>query len=80
MRYAQRGGYTLAEQQRRERLRLEAGGRLACGDGVSEIARDPRVAVSRCSPLAVAAAGLLLPERFSRGRPQPGYRSGYDQG
>jgi len=22
----------------------------------------------------------LLPERFSRCRPQPGYRSGYDQG
>jgi hypothetical protein len=29
---------------------------------------------------AEAAAGLLLPERFSRRRPQPGYRSGYDQG
>jgi len=26
-----------------ERLRLEAGGRFARGDGVSEIARDPRV-------------------------------------
>jgi transposase len=43
MRYAQRGGYTPAEQQRRERLRLEAGGRFARGDGVSEIARDLRV-------------------------------------
>ena len=29
---------------------------------------------------AEAAAGLLLPERFSRCCPQPGYRSGYDQG
>jgi transposase len=43
MRYAQRGGYTPAEQQRRERLRLEAGGRFARGDGVGEIARDLRV-------------------------------------
>ena len=44
MRYAQRGGYTPAEQQRRERLRLEAAGRFACGDGISEIAGDLRVA------------------------------------
>jgi hypothetical protein len=36
--------------------------------------------LSRCSLVAVAATGLLLPERFSRCRPQPGYRSGYDQG
>ena len=43
MRYAQRGGYTPAGQQRRERLRLEAGGRFARGGGVSEIARDLRV-------------------------------------
>jgi hypothetical protein len=28
----------------------------------------------------LAAADLLLPERFSRCCPQPGYRSGYDQG
>ena len=35
---------------------------------------------SRCSLAAVAAAGLLLPEGFSRCCPQPGYRSGYDQG
>jgi Conserved hypothetical protein (DUF2461) len=34
----------------------------------------PRVpsAVSRCSLIAVAAARLLLPERFSRCCPQPG--------
>jgi hypothetical protein len=28
----------------------------------------------------VAAAGLLSPQRFGRRRPQPGYRSGDDQG
>jgi hypothetical protein len=43
MRYGQRGGYTPAEQQRRERLRQEATGRFACGDGIGEIARDLRV-------------------------------------
>src|ERR1035441_5279158 len=43
MRYAQRGGYTPAEQQRRERLRLGAAGRFARGDGISVIARDLRV-------------------------------------
>jgi putative transposase len=43
MRYAQRGGYTPAEQQRRERLRLEAAERFARGDGIDEIAGDLRV-------------------------------------
>src|SRR5947207_4999607 len=43
MRYAQRGGYTPAEQQRRERLRLEAAGRVGCGDGISAIAQVLRV-------------------------------------
>ena len=43
MRYAQRGGYTPAEQQRRERLRLQAAGRFARGDEISEIAHDLRV-------------------------------------
>ena len=43
MRYAQRGGYTPAEQQRRERLRLEAAGRFAREDGIDEIAGDLRV-------------------------------------
>lgn len=43
MRYGQRGGYAPAEQQRRERLRLEAAGRFAAGGRVSEIARDLRV-------------------------------------
>ena len=37
------GGYTPAEQQRREGLRLEAAGRFARGDKISEIARDLRV-------------------------------------
>ena len=31
------------EQQRRDRLRLEAAGRFARGDKISEIARDLRV-------------------------------------
>src|SRR5262249_44944208 len=42
MRYAQRGGDTPAEQQRRERLRLPAAEPVAWGDGVDEIAHDPR--------------------------------------
>jgi transposase len=43
MRYAQRGGYTPAEQQRRERLRLQAAERFDRGDGIEVIARDLRV-------------------------------------
>src|SRR5260370_111024 len=43
MRYAQRGGYTPAEQRRRERLRLQAAGRFARGDKISESAGDLRV-------------------------------------
>jgi len=43
MRYAQRGGYTPAEQQRREQLRLEAAARFARGDKISQIAHDLRV-------------------------------------
>jgi hypothetical protein len=43
MRYAQRGGYTPAEQQRRERLRMEAAGQFARGDEISQIAHDLRV-------------------------------------
>jgi hypothetical protein len=42
---AQRGRYTPAEQQRRERLRLEASGRLARGDKINEIAQDLQVSV-----------------------------------
>ena len=36
--------------------------------------------LSRCSLVAVAAAGLLSPQGFSRCRPEPGYRSGCGQG
>ena len=43
MRYGQRGGYTPAEQERRERLRLEAAGRFARGDPASAIAAELRV-------------------------------------
>jgi transposase len=43
MRYAQRGGYTPAEQERRERLRLEAAERFARGDSIREIAHELRV-------------------------------------
>lgn len=43
MRYAQRGGYTPAEQQRRERVRLEAAERFARGENVNDIAGDLRV-------------------------------------
>jgi putative transposase len=37
------GAGTPAEQQRRERLRLEAAERFAAGDGTGKVARDPRV-------------------------------------
>jgi transposase-like protein len=43
MRYAQRGGYTPAGQQRHERLRLEAAGRFARGEASGQIAHDLRV-------------------------------------
>lgn len=43
MRYAQRGGYTPAEQQRRERLRLEAAERFARADSTGVIAAELRV-------------------------------------
>jgi len=43
MRYTQRGGYAPAEQQRRERLRLQAAERFARGDTASQVARDLRV-------------------------------------
>jgi transposase len=43
MRYAQRGGYTPAEPQQRERLPLQASERFACGDTTGQVARDLRV-------------------------------------
>jgi putative transposase len=57
MRYAQRGGYTPAEQQRRERLRLEAAGRFARGDKIGEIARDLRVTQGVGAAVAPGLAG-----------------------
>ncbi|WP_189242324.1 helix-turn-helix domain-containing protein [Planobispora rosea] len=43
MRYAQRGGYTPAEQERRERVRLKAAERFAAGEPTKTIAGDLRV-------------------------------------
>src|SRR5262245_36796198 len=43
MRYGQRGGYTPAEQERRERLRLGTAERFEAGDTTKDIARDLRV-------------------------------------
>jgi transposase len=43
MRYGQRGGYTPAEQERRERLRLQAAGWFEDGHGTRQIARELRV-------------------------------------
>src|SRR6476659_874933 len=60
MRYAQRGGYTPPEQQRRGRLRLEAAGRFARGEAISEIAHDLRMTQRP------AAAGAPAPSRRSR--------------
>ena len=48
MRYAQRGGYTPAGQQRREQLRLEAVARFARGDKISQIAHDLPSPQGRC--------------------------------
>ena len=43
MRYAQGGGLTPAEQQARERVRMQAGARFERGDSISRVARDLRV-------------------------------------
>ena len=61
MRYAQRGGYTPAEQQQRERLRLEAAGRFACGEGIGEIARDLRVTPGSVRAWAGGGTAALRP-------------------
>ena len=57
MRYAQRGGYTPAEQQRRERLRLETARRFARGDEIDEITRDLRVTERFGTAVAPGLAG-----------------------
>jgi hypothetical protein len=43
MRYAQRGGYTPAEQERRERLGLQTAERFEDGESTRDVARDLRV-------------------------------------
>src|SRR5208282_5663283 len=75
MRYAQRGGYTPAEQQRRERLRLQAAERFARGDGINEIAHDLRVMPGSVrwwhrarrdgGPEALRSRGLVSREKLS---------------
>ncbi|WP_369184157.1 helix-turn-helix domain-containing protein [Streptomyces sp. Y1] len=45
MRYAQGGGFTAQEQQRRERVRLDAAERFERGDSNGMIATDLRVTV-----------------------------------
>ena len=50
-----------------------AGIPLASSGGSNRVRQQAAAfAVSRCSPVAVAGAGLLLPEGFSRYRPEPG--------
>jgi hypothetical protein len=57
MRYAQRGGYTPAEQRRRELLRLQASERFARGHGISQIAHDLRVTEGFGTAMAPGLAG-----------------------
>jgi transposase len=45
MRYAQRGGYTPQEQERRERLRMQAAERFAQGKSAAAVAAEFRVTV-----------------------------------
>jgi hypothetical protein len=71
MRYAQWGGYTAAEQQRRERLRMEAAARFARGDGINEIPCDLRVtpgSVRRDRGAQIQRAGVAG-EALSRRKP-----------
>lgn len=76
MRYAAAGGYTPAEQERRERLRLEAAERFERGDSNTLIAREFRVTVrsvrrwrrawERGGVEALASAGPVARELLSR--------------
>ncbi|MEV6107811.1 winged helix-turn-helix domain-containing protein [Streptomyces sp. NPDC051940] len=81
MRYAQGGGLTLAEQGRREAVRLEAAKRFEAGAGTSQIAVDLRVtdrsvrrwraAWRQGGTAALAPAGppsveKLLPQQWQR--------------
>jgi hypothetical protein len=65
MRSAQWGGYTLAEQRRRELLRLQAAEQFARGYEISQIAHDlghRRVGIAMASGLAGRRAGALRPK------------------
>jgi hypothetical protein len=66
MGYGQRGGYTPAGQQRRERLRLEAAGLFAAGDSVSVIARDLRADTPSSSMTSSSASTSWWPIRASQ--------------
>jgi hypothetical protein len=59
---------------------LTLSGSPHAASGRTAPATAPRPNGFRSPLIAVAAAGLLSPEGFSRRRPQPGHRSGDDQG
>lgn len=75
MRYAQGGGLTPAEQQKRERVRLEAAKRFEAGETTRDIARGLRVtersverwrrAWQRGGAAALVSAGPVSVERLS---------------
>jgi putative transposase len=75
MRYGQRGGYTPAEQERREQLRLKTAERFARGDSTAAIAADLRVtartvrrwrqACRRGGAVALRSRGPVSRERLS---------------
>ena len=75
MRYAQGGGLTPAEQERRERVRLEAAKRFEAGEATKEIARELRAtersvqrwrrAWDRGGTAALASVGPMSAERLS---------------
>jgi transposase len=75
MRYAAAGGYTPAEQARRERVRLEAAERFERGETSARIARELRVtqrsverwraAWTRGGPAALAPVGPVSREKLS---------------
>ena len=75
MRYGQRGGYTPAEQERRERLRLEAAERFEREESTGAIAQDLRVTPGTVrrwrkrwregGAEALRSQGSVSPERLS---------------
>ncbi|WP_367141240.1 winged helix-turn-helix domain-containing protein [Streptomyces sp. STD57] len=78
MRYAQGGGLTPREQEKRELLRLEAAARFACGETTETIARDLRVTARSVrrwrhawcegGPEALRSKGPMAVERLSPGQ------------